>query len=312
MQATNSVNSILRTAGTILCFLLALAALVLPCGALPAGAAASGPLFHTMTVSPLNLPTGPGIWNLVANGFSGQMSLTADTNGNVTGWAYSSSNLIQGFYDPTSAKLTFMLKYAGNPTNPQIYTGYLFYDCSGTACFTELAGTFDAFASEGGLSQRNTFGWYAVWSIATPKIAPLSRHTVVSSIHHPRVERAFNTMMVTPEPLPSATWRIDGNGYVGPMSISVDSNGNVTGTAYGNSIFGFYDSTSGKITFMRLIGSDPTTHQIFTGYLFRDCTSYCVAPAGFTLAGTFEAFSGTGASAQRSVYGWYAKSVLSL
>jgi very-short-patch-repair endonuclease len=66
-------------------------------------------------------------------------------------------------------------------------------------------------------------------------------------------------------------------------------------------IVGFWDDVSQKITFMRVFDkNDPSKYQIFTGYRFVDgATNYP------TLAGSFEGFQGTGATAQRTLYGWY-------
>ena len=53
---------------------------------------------------------------------------------------------------------------------------------------------------------------------------------------------------------------------------------------------------------MRLINrDDPLTYQIFTGYLMQN-----VDDGQLGLAGIFEAFQGTGAVAERQVYGWNA------
>lgn len=104
--------------------------------------------------------------------------------------------------------------------------------------------------------------------------------------------------------LPQGKWAIDGNGFVGELNItSVDAQGNLNGTVFGNDIFGFWDEASKKITFMRIINPrDVTTFQIYTGFLFTDNN----APNHFVLTGYFEAFQGTGAVAQRVLYGWFA------
>jgi len=115
------------------------------------------------------------------------------------------------------------------------------------------------------------------------------------------------TIQITYAVLPTGNWNINGNGFRGDLVInSVDSAGRITGTVYnGQTIIGFWDESSQKITFMRIIEpSDPSTFQIFTGYLFRNCdTGGCL----YTLAGSFEAFAGTGAVAQRTLYGWFAQ-----
>jgi hypothetical protein len=115
--------------------------------------------------------------------------------------------------------------------------------------------------------------------------------------------------------LPSdKTWKINGNGYKGDLVISsVDSAGRVSGTVYGNEIRdGFWDEDAQKITFTRITqADDPSTFQKYTGYLFKN-------PIGspgpgeditYTLAGYFEALSGTGGTPERPLYGWYAQYV---
>ncbi len=107
----------------------------------------------------------------------------------------------------------------------------------------------------------------------------------------------------------TGTWNMNGNGYQGQLIVtSVDAQGNLNGTVYNNPIQGFWDESSQKITFMRIItASDPSRLQIYTGYLFKTPPR---PRAGqnftYTLSGFFEAFAGTGASAQRNLFGWYA------
>ena len=104
---------------------------------------------------------------------------------------------------------------------------------------------------------------------------------------------------------PRGPWNINGNGYPGLLWIEgVDALGNLlsSSTVYGNPIIGFWDAAAQKITFLRVINSgDPSSLQIYTGYLMQPQTGGSLA-----LAGSFEAFQGTGAVAERVVYGWYA------
>ncbi len=103
-------------------------------------------------------------------------------------------------------------------------------------------------------------------------------------------------------PIPKGTWKINGNGFQGDLVITTFTGGNLTGTAYGNDIFGFYNTASQKIMFMRkCIATDPTTYQIYTGYLFKTNGTN-----QYVLAGTFEAFSGSAATSVKNVTGWYA------
>jgi hypothetical protein len=87
--------------------------------------------------------------------------------------------------------------------------------------------------------------------------------------------------------------------------------GNLTGTyvegTRTSEVQGFWDEASKKITFVRTL-DNPSNIQIFTGYLFDTGATFCqVGDIHRMLAGSFEAFSSTGGSAQRSVFGWAAK-----
>jgi len=93
--------------------------------------------------------------------------------------------------------------------------------------------------------------------------------------------------------------------------LTVDNAGTVTGTAFGDNIKGFWDAGTGKLVFYRAVGVNingpqmaPNTTQVFRGYMFP-----CTTPGLRCLAGTFEAFTGTGANKQRHVFGWYAQSL---
>lgn len=100
--------------------------------------------------------------------------------------------------------------------------------------------------------------------------------------------------------LKNGNWNINGNGFPGVLAISgIAGDGALTGTVYGNKILGFWDEPSRRITFMRLTQpSDPASFQVYNGYLMTDNT---------TLAGSFEGFQGSGATAERSVFGWFAQ-----
>ena len=106
--------------------------------------------------------------------------------------------------------------------------------------------------------------------------------------------------------LKPGVWKINGNGFIGDLDIgSINNDGTLAGTLTmrnepTHEITGFWDDISKKITFIRAINlNDPSSFQIYTGYLFCN-------PGVYSLAGSFEAFAGSGASAQRSIYGWYA------
>src|SRR5262245_51299846 len=107
--------------------------------------------------------------------------------------------------------------------------------------------------------------------------------------------------------LPTGTWTINGNGYTGQLSIqSVDAQGNLTGAVFGQKIVGFWDEASQRISFIRVIDAGrPDRQQVYTGYLFPMAQG--TPAAGEVLAGSFEAFQGTGANARHSVFGWFAQ-----
>lgn len=109
--------------------------------------------------------------------------------------------------------------------------------------------------------------------------------------------------------LETGSWTLSANGYTGLLKItSVSGSGVLSGSVDMNNepshqIIGFWDGTSQKITFMRVLDkTDPSKIQVFTGYRFVDG-----ATKHPTLAGSFEGFQGTGAIAQRVLYGWYAE-----
>jgi hypothetical protein len=112
---------------------------------------------------------------------------------------------------------------------------------------------------------------------------------------------------------PAGLWQTNTNGYSGTMMLSVDTAGNVTGWIQGAGIYnpvkGFWNATARKLTIYRTIdgtvaNTPPERLQTFTGYMFPASVSQ---PAGVQqLAGYFEAFAGTGGSAPRNVFGWYA------
>jgi spore germination protein YaaH len=107
--------------------------------------------------------------------------------------------------------------------------------------------------------------------------------------------------------LVTGQWTLNGNGFQGDLTITAaDADGTLHGTMYGGQpIIGFWDETAQKITFMKIVpppsgqAPDPSTYQVYTGYLFSNGTE-------FTLAGSFEAFAGSGGTASRTVFGWTA------
>jgi len=101
------------------------------------------------------------------------------------------------------------------------------------------------------------------------------------------------------------------------LILTVDTAGTVTGwyeTSGGvdisyDPVKGFWSAAGRKLTIYRAIGgttanTSPEQIQVFTGYMFPASVSSPSGPQ--RLAGFFEAFAGTGGSAARSVFGWFA------
>jgi hypothetical protein len=110
--------------------------------------------------------------------------------------------------------------------------------------------------------------------------------------------------------LPLGTWEVNAGGDRGPLQLaSVSRQGELRGTLSGIEIIGFWNARARKVTFVRLLKpDDPSTAQLFTGYLFRNPGGLRgVGTATYTLAGSFEALTSTGATASQAVYGWYAQ-----
>jgi hypothetical protein len=110
--------------------------------------------------------------------------------------------------------------------------------------------------------------------------------------------------------LPLGNWSVDANGFTGVLTISsIDVAGNVTGTIFGDPIRGFWNEAARELVFYRVIGgtvvsTNPSLLQVYTAYLFP---AFVLAPFGSQrLAGSFEAFAGTGGTAPRHTFGWYA------
>jgi hypothetical protein len=110
--------------------------------------------------------------------------------------------------------------------------------------------------------------------------------------------------------VPLGTWELNASGDRGPLQIaSVSHQGELRGTLFGKAIVGFWDDRAQQIRFVRILDpAEPSTTQLFTGYLFRNPGGLRGAGnATYTLAGSFTALAGTGATAARAVYGWYAQ-----
>jgi hypothetical protein len=104
-------------------------------------------------------------------------------------------------------------------------------------------------------------------------------------------------------------WELNANGHIGWLDIpNIDAAGRLVGAkAFGDTIIGFWDEEAKKITFLRSTQSgNHSDDQVFTGYYFAS------GPEGtfksvIYLTGSFEAFEGAGGTANRIVFGWFAR-----
>jgi hypothetical protein len=112
-----------------------------------------------------SLPIGALPWKINANGFEGDLILSAvDAEGRLTGTVL--GNNIVGFWDEASQRITFIR--VSNPTDhkfDQVYTGYLFRNPLGPDSVFTLAGSFQTFQGTWGSAQRNVFGWFAQMNV---------------------------------------------------------------------------------------------------------------------------------------------------
>lgn len=140
----------------------------------------------------LSLPIPRGIWDINSNGLPGKLNIISiDNQGNLQGTislypynAQSVNQLITGYADGESGKVTFIRQIGPNPNDVEVYTGYTFSniiaDCiTGTgpgSCFDhmQMAGIFESFYHHTTTNNntfaiigtfpdahRNSFGWYA-------------------------------------------------------------------------------------------------------------------------------------------------------
>lgn len=89
-----------------------------------------------------------------------------------------------------------------------------------------------------------------------------------------------------------------------PLITNVARNGFVTGTAFGNTIRGWYDVSSGKMTFLRFVPGGSINDQLYEGYIQRSLSS-----GGFTLTGSYITV-GSGTSARLTKFSWFAQAII--
>ena len=106
-------------------------------------------------------------------------------------------------------------------------------------------------------------------------------------------------------PLPTGTWKLNGNGFEGQLVIKSVVDGKVEGTIYGQRIVGMYDARIRRLNFLRLQDpKDPTSFQSWKGYLFLPADG---KQTHYVLAGTVMAFGAPRHRRSALEAGWYAQ-----
>ena len=131
-------------------------------------------------------------------------------------------------------------------------------------------------------SQRMTGRFYAL----TPAFgANLPRVTYDWSAH------------LRPLGSPTGAWRINGNGYIGDLTLTQTADGRLSGSMYGDPVTGYY--APGERTAVLLRGGSSNPSQAFVGQMSAD---------GANWSGRFYALTTTaGASAQTNVISFKAR-----
>jgi hypothetical protein len=135
---------------------------------------------------------------------------------------------------------------------------------------------------------------------------------------------------IIPPSIPTGEYNIQSNGLHGSFNItSLDSEGKINGTIDlypwdmpPSQITGYFDESSGKITFVRMIGPQLSDIEVYTGYKFSNTIADCIVGTGpgscfdyATFAGIFQSFSSsnqtwlTSPDAKRNTFGWYANHI---
>jgi hypothetical protein len=232
-----------------------------------------------------SLPAGD--WWLLANGYEGTLHISSvDTYGNLSGTVFGKP--ISGFWDGFAGKISFEISDPPS-LDLQVYTGFLDEHDSMEWHYRGMHGYFQAFSGTGAKATRSVYPWRASLATTAPP------QTVESSNYRDGL-------------LGNTDWTVYANGVTGKLVLNgIDPQGNFSGMLFGDAVQGFWNGHQKRITFIRFGSlSDTSKLQVYTGYLLADGCWFAVCGLGDKFAGSFEAFSGSGGSAQRSVFGWYA------
>lgn len=209
-----------------------------------------------------------GPWRINGNGFPGDVAIQQAPDGALSGSIYGEP--LSGWYAPGERTAVFLRGALGRPI--QFFVGQQAAD--GNA----LGGRFFALnaTTAGGGTARNVFGFNAVRQGAPA--------------HSPPPPGEGGPPSVT------GSYTINGNGFVGPLSLSQAPDGALSGTVYADRLEGHYAAGTGSLAFVRYSGATPI--QVFVG-----------AVTGKELRGDFYALTpAAGASPQRVRFGWSAQS----
>ena len=107
-------------------------------------------------------PASIGPWRFSANGVAGQLTLTDDGTGKLSG-AIDVDQQGLGFWDAAAQKVTFLrVLDPADPTTVQVYTGYHSSYVEGIDLIVHtLVGSYQAFSGPDVTAQHNVFGWSA-------------------------------------------------------------------------------------------------------------------------------------------------------
>jgi hypothetical protein len=110
-------------------------------------------------------------------------------------------------------------------------------------------------------------------------------------------------MSERPTSLPTGTWQIYGTEEQGQLVISsVDNQGKLTGTAFGDNITGSFHAASGVIHFARTIDPSLHKHRIYSGHISIVISG---EPTQYLLAGSYH----TMPYSLGPRFGWYATAI---
>lgn len=230
-----------------------------PAPPLPAVGAPAGATSATAAVA--------GAWRINANGYPGDLLLQQTGEGAVSGSMYGEP--VFGWSAAGERTLALLRGPIGRPIQ--------FYVAQHTPDGALLDGLFYALnaTTAGGSTTRNVFGFRGLRSEV-----PANKPSPARASGPPNL---------------SGGYTIDGNGYVGTLTLAQGPDGTLNGTAYADRIEGHYASGTGTVAFVRFSGATPS--QVFVGSVVGD-----------ELRGDFFALTAAaGASAQRVRFGWSAR-----